>query len=71
MWFHRVWRRRPVWGEIDRSIRIYDKLIAICSERSLQSGPVVREIKRALDQEDKTGRNVLFPIRIDDYIFKK
>lgn len=59
----------PVWGEIDRSIRMYDKLVVICSKFSLQSGPVLREIERALQREDKEGRNVLFPIRIDDYLF--
>ncbi len=61
----------PVWGEIDRSIKIYDKLVVICSARSLQSGPVNREIERALQREDKEHRPILFPIRIDDYLFKK
>lgn len=60
-----------VWGEIDRSIKIYDKLVVVCSENSLQSGPVNREIERALCREDKEGKNILFPIRIDDYIFNK
>ncbi|MCL4552213.1 MAG: toll/interleukin-1 receptor domain-containing protein [Candidatus Marsarchaeota archaeon] len=60
-----------VWGEIDRSIKIYDKLIVVCSENSLQSGPVLREIERALNREDKEGKNVLFPVRIDSYIFDK
>jgi hypothetical protein len=58
-----------VWGEIDRSIKVYDKLIVVCSENSLQSGPVNREIERALNREDKEGKGILFPIRIDDYIF--
>lgn len=60
-----------VWGEIDRSIKAYDKLIVVCSENSLQSVPVNREIERALNREDKEGKNILFPIRIDDYIFEK
>jgi len=60
---------RPVWGQIDRGIRIYDKLVVVCSENSLQSGPVLREIERALQREDREGTHVLFPIRIDDYIF--
>ena len=29
-----------------------------------------REIERALNREDKEGKNILFPIRIDDYIFE-
>ena len=61
----------PVWGEIDRSIKMYDKLVIVCSESSLQSSPVQREIERALNREDKEHKNILFPIRIDDHIFDK
>lgn len=60
-----------VWGEIDRSIKLYDKLVVVCSENSLQSPAVLREIERGLQREDREGKNVLFPIRIDDYIFDK
>jgi hypothetical protein len=59
----------PVWGEIDTAIRHYDKLVVICSEHSLESPPVIREIERALQKEDRDRKNVLFPIRIDDYLF--
>ena len=59
----------PMWGEIDTAIRYYDKLVVICSRHSLQSPPVIREIERALRKEDREHRNVLFPIRIDDYLF--
>jgi hypothetical protein len=31
--------------------------------------PVLREIERSLQREDEEGTHVLFPIRIDDYIF--
>jgi len=58
-----------VWGEIDRSIERYDKVVVVCSENSLQSGPVLREIERALNREDQEGKSILFPIRIDNYIF--
>ena len=60
-----------VWGEIDRSIKIYDKLVVVLSEHSLQSKPVLREIQRSLNREDKEHKNILFPIRIDDYVFAK
>ena len=43
--------------------------MVICSQHSLQSPPVIREIERALQKEDREHRNVLFPIRIDDYLF--
>jgi len=58
-----------VWSEIDRSINLHDKVIVVCSVNSLQSEPVLREIERALQREDKEKRNILFPVRIDDYIF--
>lgn len=60
----------PLWGEIDTAIRHYDKLVVICSEHSLQSPPVVREIERALQKEDSNRKNVLFPVRIDDHLFE-
>jgi len=47
----------------------YDKLVVVCSEHSLESPPVIREIERALQKEDREHKNVLFPIRIDDYLF--
>ena len=42
--------------------------MVICSQHSLQSQPVIREIERALQKEDREHRNVLFPVRIDDYL---
>ena len=61
----------PVWAEIDRSIGYYDKLVVICSAKSLQSQPVIREIERALQREDRENKNILFPVRIDDYLFEE
>lgn len=60
-----------VWGEITEHIQENDKLIVICSVNSLTSGPVSREMERALGREDAEHKNVLFPIRIDDYIFAR
>ncbi len=61
----------PLWGEIDRAIRLYDKVVVVCSKNSLQSQPVIREIERALQREDREHRTILFPICIDDYLFEK
>jgi len=58
-----------MWGEIDRAISHFDKVIVVCSRSSLTSKPVLREIERALVREDQLARDVLFPIRIDDFIF--
>jgi uncharacterized protein YjbI with pentapeptide repeats len=58
-----------VWGEIDQSIKVYDKLVVVCSKNSLRSAPVLREIERALNREVPGKKEVLFPIRLDDYVF--
>ena len=42
---------RQVWEDIDRSIRAYDKLVAICSEASLTSPGVQDEIERVMDKQ--------------------
>lgn len=43
--------------------------MVICSEPSLESPRVIREIARGLQWEDHEHKNVLFPIRSDDYLF--
>ena len=53
--------------DIDRQIRLRDKVILILSKASVASGWVTREVKTALEEE-KSGRRVLFPIRIDDAV---
>lgn len=73
------WKEDAKWGKtlmssIDDAVRVYDKLIVICSEQSLNSPAVIREIERSLQKEDDLARQgkdaeVLFPIRLDDYIF--
>jgi TIR domain/Pentapeptide repeats (8 copies) len=73
------WKEDAKWGKtlmrsIDEAVRVYDKLVVICSEQSLNSPAVIREIERALQKEDELARQgkegeVLFPIRLDDYIF--
>jgi uncharacterized protein YjbI with pentapeptide repeats len=65
---------KPLFKSINDAIQKYDKLIVICSKSSLNSPAVIREIKRALQKEDKLGRrgsqgDVLFPLRLDDFIF--
>lgn len=77
-----VFPEDAVWGKdieenIDRGIRDYDRLVVICSENSLNSEPVLREIDRALEKENalrekhKPTKRILFPIVIDDYFYKR
>ncbi|MCF8065046.1 MAG: toll/interleukin-1 receptor domain-containing protein [Desulfarculaceae bacterium] len=62
---------RSLWGEIDKPIKIYDKLLLVCSKQSLNSPAVLRELERALQREDAEGKHILFPIRIDNYLLGK
>jgi hypothetical protein len=73
------WKEDAKWGKtlmrsIDEAVRMYDKLVVICSEQSLNAPAVIREIERVLQKEDELARQgkepeVLFPIRLDEYIF--
>jgi len=51
---------------IDESIRIHDKLVLILSANSVNSDWVETEVESALERERKEGKDVLFPIAIDD-----
>jgi hypothetical protein len=53
--------------QVDEAIRIYDKLLIILSENSMQSDWVKEEILKARKKEKKSERQVLFPIRICDF----
>lgn len=74
------WKEDARWGvplmqSIDEAIRIYDRVIVVCSKASLESPAVTREIERALQREDQSRRrgeaaDILFPIRLDDFIFE-
>jgi hypothetical protein len=73
------WKEDAKWGKtlirsIDEAVITYDKLVVVCSEQSLNSPAVLREIERALQKEDEFARQgreseVLFPIRLDDFVF--
>ena len=80
-WDHDARTGQSLWGEIDQAIRVHDKLVLVASEASLTSPAVNREIERAIRLEDQHEKdkqvgkysgdvNVLFPVRLDDYIFE-
>ena len=56
--------------QIDESIQVYDKLLLILSEHSIASQWVEQEVEDALEKERKTGKTVLFPIRLDDTVMQ-
>jgi hypothetical protein len=53
---------------IEESIRLYDKVMIVLSEASVQSPWVEREVNAAREREERENRAVLFPIRIDDAV---
>jgi hypothetical protein len=54
--------------EIDRAIRVHDKLLLLLSANSILSDWVEKEVETAFDRERHDKRTVLFPIRLDDTI---
>ncbi len=50
--------------QIDQAIRVYDRLLLVLSEESINSDWVRHEIERARAKEKTSGKNVLFPITL-------
>ena len=59
-------RIRPA---IDSSIQVYDKLLLVLSEHSVNSQWVEQEVETALRREREKNATVLFPVRLDDSAF--
>jgi hypothetical protein len=56
--------------QIDKSIGIYDKLLVVMSENSIDSTWVQWEVRRALKKEQEQGLTALFPVRLDDAVLE-
>jgi hypothetical protein len=73
-WFapHKIQGGKKVHEQIDEAIRIYDWLLLILSEQSMESEWVKTEIAHARRKELDEHRNVLFPISVVPFhlIFK-
>lgn len=58
-------------ARIEESIRIYDKVMIVLSENSIQSTWVEEEVEAALERERQHPDSlVLFPIRLDDAVME-
>lgn len=53
---------------IDEAVRLYDKLLLVLSDSSIESPWVEDEVEAALEKERLQKRLVLFPIRLDDAV---
>ena len=58
-------RIRPT---IDQSIQLYDKLLLMLSEHSIDSDWVEKEVETAFEEERKRKKTVLFPVRLDSAV---
>jgi hypothetical protein len=58
---------KKIHEQIDAAIRVYDKLLLILSEHSMNSEWVKTEIANARRREVIQNRRMLFPIRLVDY----
>lgn len=55
---------------ISRAVRINDQVVVVLSKQSLASDWVWDEIQATLEKEQEIGKDILFPIRIDDVCFE-
>lgn len=55
---------------IDEAIRIYDKLLVVLSENSIESPWVEEEVEGALEKERRENSLVLFPVRLDGAVME-
>jgi uncharacterized protein YjbI with pentapeptide repeats len=68
-WFapHEIQGGRKVHEQIDEAIRVYDKLLLILSDASMNSNWVKTEIANARVREEQQKRQMLFPITLVPY----
>ena len=59
-----VYCGRELHEQIDEAIRVYDKLLLILSDASMNSNWVKTEIANARAREDQQKRQMLFPITL-------
>jgi hypothetical protein len=64
-------RGQRIFAEIVTRVKMFDRVIVVCSRHSLQSKPVVSEIADALKREQDENVESLFPVRLDNYMLKE
>lgn len=61
---------KPLAKIMTSNIDAKDRLLFIASENSIKSEPCQFELTRGRQKQDKLWRTILFPIHIDDFLFK-
>jgi hypothetical protein len=74
---HQLLPGDKIYTEVDKGIRLWDKVLLCCSQDSLRSWWVDNEIETAFEKEqnlrrERDGKEVLalIPLNLDDYIFR-
>ena len=58
---------KKIYEQIDQALRVYDKLLLVLSEHSMNSEWVKTELANARRREVQENRRMLFPIRLVDF----
>jgi hypothetical protein len=73
---HQLLPGQKIYTEVDRGIRLWDKVLLCCSEDSLKSWWVENEIQIAFDKEQQLRKQrdgaevlALIPLNLDGYLF--
>lgn len=68
-WFapHKMSGGKKLHEQIDEAIRLYDRLLLILSEHSMESEWVKTEIAKARKREVREKRRMLFPVRLVEF----
>jgi hypothetical protein len=68
-WFapHNIQGGKKIHEQIDDAIRLYDRLLLILSEHSIESEWVLTEVANARKRERRESRRMLFPVRLVDF----
>ena len=68
-WFapHEIQGGKKIYEQIDEAIRLYDRLLLILSEHSMESEWVKTEIAKARKREIRECRRMLFPVRLVEF----
>lgn len=64
-------RGQKIFAEIITRVKMFDRVIVVCSKHSLESKTILNEIAEALKREKEEHMRSLFPLRMDNYMLRE